>query len=46
MKCLFIIPLLVLVLVITACTTSPTGRRQLMLVSPEQAISASKEAYV
>ncbi len=46
MKRLFIIPLLVLVLVITACTTSPTGRRQLMLVSPEQAISASKEAYV
>lgn len=46
MKRLFIIPLLALVLVITACTTSPTGRRQLMLVSPEQAISASKEAYV
>ncbi len=29
-----------------ACTTSPTGRSQFMLVSPEQAISASKEAYV
>ena len=30
---------------ITACTTSPTGRSQLMLVSPEQAIVASKQAY-
>ncbi len=28
------------------CATSPTGRDQLMLISPEQAISASKEAYV
>lgn len=31
---------------LTACATSPTGRSQLMLVSPEQAISASREAYV
>ena len=31
---------------ITACSTSPTGRKQLMLVTPNQAISASKEAYV
>ncbi|MGB0720772.1 MAG: M48 family metallopeptidase [Gammaproteobacteria bacterium] len=31
---------------ITACATSPTGRSQLMVVSPDQAISASKEAYV
>ena len=38
--------LLVSALVITACATSPTGRKQLMLVSPEQAISASKEAYL
>lgn len=30
---------------IAACATSPTGRNQLMLVSPEQAISASREAY-
>ncbi len=30
---------------LVACATSPTGRRQLMLVSEEQAISASKEAY-
>jgi predicted Zn-dependent protease len=29
-----------------ACATSPTGRRQLMLVSEDSAISASKEAYV
>lgn len=27
------------------CATSPTGRNQLMLVSPQQAISASREAY-
>lgn len=31
--------------VLTACSTSPTGRNQLMLVSPNQAISASKAAY-
>ena len=41
-----LIVLLIAVLVITACATSPTGRRQLMLVSPEQAISASKTAYI
>jgi predicted Zn-dependent protease len=29
-----------------ACATSPTGRHQLMLVSEDEAISASKEAYV
>jgi predicted Zn-dependent protease len=29
-----------------ACATSPTGRSQLMLVSEEQAISYSKQAYV
>jgi predicted Zn-dependent protease len=32
-------------LLLVACATSPTGRRQLMLVSEEAAISASKEAY-
>ncbi len=32
--------------ILTACATSPTGRKQFMMVSPEQAISASKEAYV
>jgi len=36
---------LALLLILSACTTSPTGRSQFMLVSPEQAISASKEAY-
>ena len=30
----------------SACTVSPTGRQQLMLVSPQQAITASKSAYV
>lgn len=33
-------------LVVTACATSPTGRRQLMLVSEDKAIEASKEAYL
>ena len=31
---------------VAACATSPTGRHQLMLVSEEQAISASRQAYV
>ena len=44
MKKAFVIGLLTLVLV--ACATSPTGRRQFMVVSPEQAISSSKTAYV
>lgn len=34
------------VLLISACATSPTGRSQLMLISPDMAISESKEAYV
>ena len=40
----FLISFLSVVLV--ACTVSPTGRRQLMLVSEGQAISASREAYL
>jgi len=40
---LFFIPLFFL---LASCATSPTGRSQLMLVSPEQAISASKAAYL
>ncbi len=36
----------VLAVAATACVTSPTGRRQLMLVSESQAIAASREAYV
>lgn len=43
MKNIFI---LILLFALSACTTSPTGRSQLMLVSPEQAIASSKEAYV
>lgn len=35
----------VLLLSVAACATSPTGRNQLMLVSEESAINASKTAY-
>ena len=35
----------VLVLFVAACATSPTGRKQLMLVSEETAISSSRQAY-
>lgn len=38
--------LVLLTVTLIACATSPTGRRQLMLVSPDQAISASRTAYV
>jgi predicted Zn-dependent protease len=38
--------LLLITLLIAACATSPTGRRQLMLVSENRAIAASKEAYI
>jgi predicted Zn-dependent protease len=34
------------VLFVSACATSPTGRSQVMLMSPEQAISESKQAYL
>jgi len=43
MKRFTILALLSLLLI--ACATSPTGRRQLMLVSEDTAISTSKEAY-
>jgi predicted Zn-dependent protease len=33
-------------LLLAACATSPTGRRQLMLVSEDTAISSSAQAYV
>ena len=36
---------LAIVLLISACATSPTGRRQLMIVSEDRAISASRQAY-
>ena len=45
MKRLYITILLFAVL-ITACATSITGRRQLMIVSEDSAIAASKQAYV
>ncbi|MFO7593110.1 MAG: M48 family metallopeptidase [Pseudomonadota bacterium] len=35
-----------LLLLLSACATSPTGRSQLMLVSENQAIAYSKQAYV
>lgn len=35
-----------ILILITACATSPTGRRQLMLVSEHSAIVASREAYL
>ena len=40
-------PLLALAtsVLVAACATSPTGRKQLMLVSEQQAISASRQAY-
>ena len=41
-----VLVLSILVVILVACATSPTGRKQLMLVSEEQAISSSKQAYV
>ena len=38
--------LLLLSFMLAGCATSPTGRSQLMLVSPESAIASSREAYV
>jgi predicted Zn-dependent protease len=38
--------LLLAVTLLSACAVSPTGRRQLSLVSEESAIAASKEAYL
>ena len=36
---------IVLITVLAACATSPTGRKQLMLVSEDMAISSSAQAY-
>jgi len=36
---------LLLVVLLTACSTTPTGRSQLMLVSPQTAVKASETAY-
>lgn len=41
-----ILLVLTAVTLISACTTSPTGRRQLMLISPESAIVESEKAYL
>ncbi|WP_345423029.1 M48 family metallopeptidase [Halioxenophilus aromaticivorans] len=43
------VPLLLLAAaasLLSACSTSPTGRQQLMLISPEAAIVESKKAYL
>jgi predicted Zn-dependent protease len=37
--------LILMSLVLVACATSPTGRHQLMIVSEDTAIAASKQAY-
>jgi len=42
----FHIVLVVCLALIVGCATSPTGRRQLMIVSEDSAIAASKQAYV
>lgn len=41
-----IVTLVLVLALLAACATSPTGRRQLMLVSEDQAIVSSAEAYV
>jgi predicted Zn-dependent protease len=41
-----LLTLLVSIVLLVSCATSPTGRRQLMLVSEDQAIAASREAYL
>lgn len=38
--------LAVVSIILTACATSPTGRQQLMLISPDSAIVQSKAAYL
>lgn len=42
----FLTSLLLSTALITSCATSPTGRSQLMLVSPEKAIKESEKAYI
>jgi predicted Zn-dependent protease len=38
--------IIVIFTLLSACTTSPTGRHQLMLISPDAAIVESKKAYL
>ncbi len=45
-RAITLLSLLLVVIVGSGCATSPTGRKQLMLVSEDQAISASKQAYL
>ena len=40
------LPLIPILCLLCACATSPTGRSQLMLISPESAIVESKKAYL
>ncbi len=42
----YIFPVFLCVAFLIGCATSPTGRRQFMIVSEESAIAASKDAYV
>ncbi|MCG7946868.1 MAG: M48 family peptidase, partial [Candidatus Thiodiazotropha taylori] len=37
--------LILILFTLVACATSPTGRKQLMIVSEEMAINSSKTAY-
>jgi predicted Zn-dependent protease len=46
MKCRHLTLWTLITVLLVACATSPTGRRQLMLVSEDMAINSSKEAYV
>jgi predicted Zn-dependent protease len=41
-----LLSLMLIPFLLSACATSPTGRKQLMLVSEDTAIKASSEAYV
>jgi predicted Zn-dependent protease len=41
-----LISIILVLALLAACATSPTGRRQLMLVSEDMAISSSAQAYV
>lgn len=45
MKRRITLPLL-LVVILGACATSPTGRSQLLLISPEAAVVESRKAYL
>lgn len=41
-----ILTLVIAIGLLSACATSPTGRQQLMLISPESAIVESRKAYI